>query len=211
MRYKTYFILLILWVFFLSGCNRPKQTGAEFEEIDISQDPIQTPVSSPEPIMKGFKNGDFTIMPVAKYKLSGRVVSKKSYSDDWDGVVSPMDLAIAWGELAGPEYGGYVVFSQGSRWYHYKLKEKSPFDLSYVVTHSANNHIIPDNENIHRAIKSIKKKDKIILEGWLTNLKGIYQGRNVFWNTSLSRHDTGKGSCELFYVLKVRINNKVYE
>jgi hypothetical protein len=80
-----------------------------------------------------------------------------------------------------------------------------------VVTHSSNNHIIPDNENIHRAIKSINKKDEVILEGWLVNLKGVYRGKNVFWNTSLSRNDTGNGSCELFYLLKVRINNKVYE
>jgi hypothetical protein len=164
MKYKTFIIILIIGAFFLSGCNRPKQTGVEFDEIDTSQDPIQTPVSSSKPIIKGFKHGTFTIMPVAKYKLSGRVVSKKSYSDDWDGLVSPMDLAMAWGDLTGREYGEYITFSQGSRWYHYKLKEKSPFDLSYVVTHSSNNHIIPDNENIHRAIKSINKKDEVILE-----------------------------------------------
>ena len=91
------------------------------------------------------------------------------------------------------------------------MERRSPFDTSYVIAHSANNHIIPANENIHRAVKMIKKKMRLFLEGYLVNLKGTYKGREVSWNTSLSRTDTGNGSCELFYVSKVRIDTKIYE
>jgi hypothetical protein len=80
-----------------------------------------------------------------------------------------------------------------------------------VISHSANNHIIPANENIHEAVKTIWKKDIVVLEGVLVNIKGTYKGQPVTWNTSLSRKDTGNGSCELFYVSKVRIDTKVYE
>jgi hypothetical protein len=31
------------------------------------------------------------------------VVGKKSYSDDWDGKISPVDLAVLWVKLAEPE------------------------------------------------------------------------------------------------------------
>ena len=211
MRYKKHLIFLILLLLFLSGCDRPRLTGVEFEEIDTSKDPLQIPRASLEPIIKEFKNGRFTITPVAAYKLSGMVVGKKSYSDDWDGKISPVDLAVVWGKLVEPEQGRYITFSQSSRWYHYKWKAGSPVDASFVLTHSGNNHIIPDNENIRRATKTIKKKDKVILEGFLVNLKGTYKGRTVIWNTSLLRNDTGNGSCELFYVSKVRINTKIYE
>jgi hypothetical protein len=211
MKSKTPALFLTILFLFLFGCNRPTQTGVEFDKIDTSHDPVQSPYKSEEPIVVEMKNGIFHLTPLAEYKVSGMVVSKKSYSDDWDGKISPLDLAIAWGKLAEPECGRSMTFWHAHRWYNYKWKEGSPLDASYVITHSGNNHIIPATENIYRGIKTIKKKDKVVLEGFLVNLKGTYEGRTVTWNTSLSRKDTGGGSCELFYVNKVRIDTKVYE
>ncbi len=204
-------ILMILLFWLLTACDRPRMTGVETDEIDTSKDPIQTPYKSDEPIIKEIKNGQITITPVTEYKISGVVVGKGTYSSDWSGKISPFDLAIAWGKLARPEYGRYISYSPGYRWYFYQLRTGSPFDNSYVVSHSSNNHIIPANENVRRAVKKVKRKDKVVLEGFLVNLRGTYRGQPVAWNTSLSRTDAGSGSCELFYVLKVRIEKKVYE
>ena len=204
-------IIIIAFVFFLSGCDRPTLTGVDFDKIDTSQDPIQKSCTSEEPIIKEFKRGRFTMTPLAEYKISGLVVSTETYSSDWDGEISPMDLAIVWGKLADPEKGRCVTYSQGSRWYHYQWKEGSPVDNSYIISHSSNNHIIPTNENICRAIRTIRRKDRVVLKGFLVNLKGTSNGQTVAWNTSLSRTDTGNGSCELFYVSYVRIETKVYE
>jgi nitrogenase subunit NifH len=84
-------------------------------------------------------------------------------------------------------------------------------DHSYIISHSSNNHVIPANENIYQAIKTIREKDRVVLKGLLVNLKGTYKGQTVTWNTSLSRTDIGNDSCELFYVSEVRIETKVYE
>jgi len=186
-------------------------TGVEPGEIDTSQDPSQMPYKADEPITKEVKNGYFMITPVAEYKISGVVVGKGTYSSDWDGEISPVDLAIAWGKLAERGSNRYITYTQGYRWYFYQYKPGSSFDHSYILSHSSNNHIIPANENIRKAVKAVKKKDKVVLEGFLVNLKGIYKERPVAWNTSLSRADAGSGSCELFYVSKVRIDSKVYE
>ena len=186
-------------------------TGVEFDKIDTSQDPVQISYKSNEPIDREIENGHFTITPVAEYRISGMVVSKETYSSNWDGKISPVDLTIVWGRLAEPEYDRYVTYSQGNRWYFYQYQPGSPFDNSFVISHSANNHIIPANENIHEAVKTIGKKDKVMLEGVLVNIKGTYKGQPVTWNSSLSRTDTGNGSCELFYVSKVRIDTKIYE
>lgn len=201
----------ILILCLLSSCDRPQKSGIDFDSIDTSGDPIQTSYKSEAPIVKEIKNGQFTITPVAEYKLSGMVVSKETYSDDWGGKISPVDLAVVWGKLAEPEYDQYMSYSQGNRWYFYQYKPDSPFDNSYVISHSANNHIIPANENIVEAVKTIGKGDRIVLEGFLVNIKGTYEGRPVTRNTSMTRKDTGDGSCEIFYVTKIRINTDVYE
>jgi len=202
---------LLIMLLFISGCDRPELTGVEFEKIDTSSDPVQTPFGSEGPMIREIKDGLFTMTPLAEYKLSGVVVSKKSYSDDWNSKISPTDLAIVWGKLAEPEHSRYIAYRQRNRWYFYEYKAGSPFDASYVITHSANNHVIPANENVRRAIKTIKKKDRVVLKGFLVNINGTYKGRTVIWNTSLSRTDTGNGSCELFYVSKVRIETRIYE
>jgi hypothetical protein len=183
----------------------------DFDSIDTSGDPIQISYKSEDPIVKEIKNGQFTITPVAEYKLSGMVVSKETYFDDWKAKVSSIDIAIVWGKLAEPEYEKYVSFSQRNRWYFYEYKHESPLDNVYILSHSSNNHIIPATKNISLALKAIAKKEKVILEGFLVNLKGTYKGGTVYWNTSLTRKDTGNGSCELFYVTKARINTDVYE
>jgi hypothetical protein len=206
-----FFILSIFFLLFLYGCNRPTPTGADLDKIDTSQDPIQTSCASNDPIAIEIKNGQFTITPLSEYKLSGLVVSKETYSSGWAGEISPIDLAIVWGKLAEPEYEKYIKYSQSNRWYFYKYKPEIPSDNSYIISHSANNHIIPANENVRRAVMMIKKKDKVVLEGLLVNLKGTYKGGAATWNSSLSRTDTGDGSCELFYVNKVRIDTLVYE
>jgi hypothetical protein len=199
------------FLLFVSGCDRPYLSGTETEEIGISRDPLQTPYTSAESIMKEIKNGLLTLTPVAEYRISGVVVSKKGYDDGWESEISPVDLAIVWGKLAEPGYEKYVKFWQSNRWYFFKYREGSPFDHPYIVTHSGNHHTIPANYNVRRALKSIRKNDKVILEGYLVNVNGTYRGKTVFWNTSLSRSDTGDGSCELFYVSKVRIDTKFYE
>ncbi len=122
-----------------------------------------------------------------------------------------LDLALAWGRLAEPDSRKYVSYSVGSRWVSFKLKEGSPFDPAYVISHASNNHIIPSTRNIRRAVKTIKEKQKVVLEGFLVRLSGTYDGKQVWWNTSLSRTDSGDGSCELLYVTKARIGYKVYE
>jgi len=210
-KWPLWFITIVLSLCILSGCDRPRITGVEPDEMDTSQDPIQIPYKADEPMTVKVKNGYLMITPVAEYKISGVVVGKGTYSSDWAGEISPVDLAIAWGKLADPGANRYITYTQGYRWYFYQCKSEGPFDHSYVISHSSNNHIIPANENIRRAVKTVKKKHQVVLEGFLVNLKGTYKEQPVTWNTSLSRTDIGNGSCELFYVSKVRIGTKVYE
>lgn len=207
----TRLILIILFITALYGCDRPQSTSEEFQEIDTSQDPTQTSYTSNEPVIIETKDGKFTIKPVTEYKVSAIVTRKKSYSDGWQSKIAPFDLVLVWGRLAEPEYDKFIAYTQSDRWYFFEYEAGSPFNTSYVYAHSSNNHIIPANDNIYRAITSIKKRQKVILKGFLVNLRGNNEGQNVWWNTSLSRKDSGDGSCELFYVERIRIGDRVYE
>jgi len=195
-----------------AGCDRPQVTSEEFSEIDVSQEPEQNELKSKESIiLKITGDSEFTINPVAEYKIAAVLVGKKCYRDSWRGKVAPIDLVLVWEKLAEPERDKYISYSQHDRWYFYENKAGSPFNSSYVIAHSANNHIIPADENILRAVKTIEENEKVFLEGFLVSVKGRYKGENFRWNSSLKRTDTGDGSCEVFYVRRVRIGTKVYE
>lgn len=97
------------------------------------------------------------------------------------------------------------------RWYHYHYDADSPLREDYISRHSSNNHIIPADPNVRRAVLRLKIGAPALLEGFLVNVDGSYRGSPVWWNTSLTRDDTGAHSCEVFYVTRVTYGNKVYE
>lgn len=203
-------MLLLICLSLLTGCEKPQVAREEYTEIDVSQEPLQVQITA-EPIRRKVKDGEVTITPLAKYTISAVVVSKKSYSSGWTGEIAPVDLALAWGKMADPKYDKYISYSQSDRWYFYECKPETPLTDQYIATHSANNHIIPASENIRIALKTISKKEKVRLEGYLVKIAGHYKGGTVWWNSSLTRSDSGDGSCEVFYVESVRIGTKVYE
>jgi len=67
----------------------------------------------------------------------------------------------------------------------------------------SNNHIIPANEQIRSKINSLNTGDQIQINGYLVESKGTYEGKNYYWDSSLSRTDTSDGACEVFYVTNI--------
>jgi hypothetical protein len=208
---KLILLFSLLTLSLVLGCSSPQPTGKASDPIDISQDPSQVRPRTQEPIVIASRDGEFTLMPVAGYKISALVASKKSYRLGWEAGIAPLDLALVWGKLAEPEYDKYITYLQNNRWYFFHYKAGSPFDKQFVIAHSSNHHIIPATENVRQALQALDKKEKVVLEGFLVNLTGQYRRRDVWWKSSLSRTDTGNGACELFYVKKARIGNEIFE
>jgi len=210
---KVFFLAMLAAgiLFFLSSCNSPNPVSIEYEEIDTRQDPHQSPCNEEEVIRLETEEGKFALKPVATYWVAAMVVGRKTYSSGWTGEIIPLDLALAWGDLAQPDSREYVTFSQRDRWYFFEYKPESPFPASFISEHSANTHIIPATQNIFEALKVVEETQKVVLEGFLVNLQGTYKGQQVWWNSSISRKDTGDNSCELLYVQKARVGEYVYE
>lgn len=200
------FICITILVYKVS--NTPQPIGEASGEIDLSQEPIQESYSG-EKFTVTVDGTTFTVEPVATYRGAFLVMSRKNYYASPEDDLAPVDLCVVWGELADPEHLEHISFSiQAGRWCSFSYSGDISLERSYIDSHFANMHVIPATENILKALKSIKKGEKIYLEGFLVN---IYRGEKCVWRSSLKRTDTGSGACEIFYVTKVIISDAIYE
>jgi hypothetical protein len=206
-RYTT-LAFFIVWI--AISCNQPTVIEYATDQIDTSKEPLQELMTRDHSFTIKKGKGFFTIKPLAQYQISARVVGIKSYSSGWESSLSPVDLALAWGELADPKMDSSISYRQRHRWYYYRYSPRCPVSQTYIINHSCNSHMIPSSENINRALKSIKKNDRVKINGYLVNINGTVGRHNVWWNTSNTRSDSGDHSCEIIYVEKLRINKKVY-
>ncbi|MDI6740538.1 MAG: hypothetical protein QME74_09270, partial [Candidatus Edwardsbacteria bacterium] len=151
----------------------------------------------------------FHITPKTDYVLSGIVVGRENYSSGWNAVISPCDLAIAWGKLTEGGLHKELNWSQSGRWYFWQYDENFPRDNAFISRYSSNNHIIPATENVANAARALGAGDTVELSGQLVDVDGRKGEETVWWRTSTSRDDSGDESCEVFYVRKIKCRGAV--
>ena len=127
------------------------------------------------------------------FELKGRVLSRKDYSSGREADLSKLDLAMGWGAMADLAVVENIDISQRNRWYFWKA-EQLPIPRREIETHSANIHIIAANQGVEQKLKRISAHDQIKLRGELVEVVAEDGWR---WRSSLSRTDTGNGSCEV--------------
>jgi hypothetical protein len=212
----TALALIIYLVFFVPQPSSlpvasPTANTLTFVGYEELPEPIQTPYKGNDFIPYIDKNIDLRIYPRANYRIYAMVMSKRGYSWEWDSKLVPYDLALAWNDLMLPENVRTISYSQGNRWYTFRLKPDCRLSVSYIARHSANTHMIPANANLKKALDVIKKGDKVYFEGYLVNIKGKVNNREAWRNSSLSRNDTGDGACELFYITMAVVDGVIYQ
>lgn len=194
----------------LAGCG-PGPTGEEFNgEMNVRLEPEQTPAEGAERII--LKSSGFTWMlePKAGYLVDGIVLSRKCYGSDWNAMLSPCDIALAWGKMVSTGLHRQCRWSQSGRWYYWRYDKDFPFDNNFVAKWSANTHVIPASENLKRALGKVSRGDTVRLEGWLVQLSGSDGKQSYYWNSSLSRDDQGDGSCEVLYLTALSLKGMTY-
>ncbi len=197
------FIFLIKWIIFPSA----NETSAE--SINVYQDPLQT-VSKEYPFKVKISGYTFLIDPLADYDISALVVSKKKYFRGIDADIVPLDLGVCWGDVAKPENLKAMRFRQYLRFLVYQIKGNLPFGYDYIGSHAGNIHIVPANKRIRKVALALKKNDKVRLIGHLISIHSMDYKYVYTRSSSLTREDTGDGACEVMWVKKIHVNNKVY-
>lgn len=163
----------------------------------VSQPPIQKEFASGEAI---FKNG-YQLMLRDYFEVQGRVLSKRNYLGDERADISPIDVALGWGKMSEMSFLQNVEFMQNNRFLYWHVNE-FPMPRKELEASASNMHLIPENETIARALKTIKKGQIVTLYGYLVDVKAP---DDFIWATSRSRDDSGDGACEIIYVKDVKI------
>jgi hypothetical protein len=163
-----------------------------------------------DPISIQASGYDIDISPVAEYCLSALVLGRRNYGSGWNAAISPCDLAVAWGKMVLTGLHRRVSWSQSGRWYYWRYREDFPFDNAFIARYTANVHAIPANDNLRSALLRIGTGDTIALSGYLVKVNATKGSSHHWWNSSLSRNDTGDGSCEVMYITEIKHRGLLY-
>ena len=201
---KVWLTLLAVGVLGYCALTRPRASGSG-DPVDWSREPVQGATDRPAFEVETRK-GVLTLDPRASFDISARVAADERYRADDGAFLVPVDLVMTWGKLPEEPYRSEVSYGQMARFYSWHASSPD-LDLHYVAAHSANMHMIPANDNVRRALRAVDGGDPVRVRGLLVNAK---RADGFYWNSSLTREDTGQGACELVWVEEIQIGRKVY-
>lgn len=141
----------------------------------------------------------YELIPRVTYVVDARVLAVRIYRRDEGSGISPIDIALGWGELSESSVVEKLDFSQRNRWYY---PSEASSDWKAVSNSSSNHHLIPASREVWEVLKRVRRGDRIRLCGWLVDVRG---DGGWSWKTSLSRSDTGGGACEIVLVDRAKI------
>lgn len=177
--------------------------------------------------IKSLKNKKiYYLLPLAEYSISSRLKEKNDFFFlQWDiDKVALMDYGLVWGDMAKKDNfkkinanSNQTIIARGLV-YNLKIKNKhrkqADEEYNYLKSHVSHNHIIPANKKILKALKAVKRGQIIKLDGYLVD---VYDSNiDKFAMTSLSLTDTnesarGGGACEIMYVTKIQVGEKIFK
>ncbi len=196
---------LFLYCLFLLilSCSSKIQVGdapiadESYIQASVQNDPNQENVNIKDWTQNGYK-----IHALARYELEAKVLSVKRYSFGREADLSPVDFALGWGPMSDADNLSKIRISQSGRWYFWST-DHFPIPRDQIESHSANTHIIPANRYIEMSLLKVSTGEVVRMRGYLVRVEGK---DGWHWQSSLTRMDTGDGSCELFWVEKIERN-----
>lgn len=188
-----FFLLVVLAIYQIWSSQGIKHPPS----ILVTSEPVQESVSETQPL----ERDGYQITPLAKFHIEARVLSTERYWLGREAQLSPVDFALGWGPMSDTKVLEKFKISQGWRFYYWYSKQL-PIPTESVISHSANMHMIPSTPEIEKGLKSVRTGNVIELKGYLVLAKAADGWK---WRSSLSRKDTGDGSCELIWVESLSI------
>jgi len=141
-----------------------------------------------------------TLQPLAGFSVEARVLGREDYRMGREADFSPTDLALGWGRMTEDAVLAQLDISQSGRWYRYRWKADPPIPVDEIVRSSANMHMIPADDAVAAALRDVRARDRVRIDGWPVQVTTPDGWR---WRSSLTREDSGGGACEVVYVCSV--------
>ncbi|HPN31316.1 MAG TPA: hypothetical protein PKY81_10190 [bacterium] len=207
-KISGFFFIFLIFV----SCSNPKDSGVSAKRFDPSGEPVQKELKRIKVLRKVSYDGiDFIVSTKYRYEITALLKSSEKYYLGWESEFSPVDFCLVWGKLSEKYIDKTIKYEQSSRWYFYRYDGDCQASSEYISSHSSNNHIIPATENLKNLLTSRLTNKIIYLKGYLVNIDGNKNGAKYWWRSSLSREDSGEGACEVFYVTRAEVNNRIYK
>ncbi len=162
------------------------------------------PIAPNDPVQENLQGGNvymkagYAILPLARFQIEARVLSRERYRFDRGASLSPVDLALGWGPMSDQAVLDHIDISQGGRFYRWRA-DRLPIPRREIIEHSANMHMIPADDLVEKDLLRVREGEVVHIQGYLvkaTSEKGV-------WKSSLTRKDSGNGACELIWVEEV--------
>ena len=144
----------------------------------------------------------WTLKPLALYSIRARVLSKEHYAGDPSADVAPYDLAVGWGPMSDSAVLERLTVRQSYRFYRWQCWGALPVPEKDITSHSANMHLIADNDDVRESIASLRVGTLASMTGYLVEAR--HPSGPKPWRSSLRRDDAGDGACEVMLVRSLR-------
>lgn len=146
--------------------------------------------------------GRWRLTPRARYDITARILSREDYAFDPLADLIPEDLALGWGPMSDNRVLGAFEITQAARFYSWKPRQSLPIPRQTVIEHSANTHVIPADAQVRNQLRRLRVGQVVHLTGFLVD---AVRDNGGYINTSLTRSDSGPGSCEVMLVEQVEV------
>jgi len=167
----------------------------------VANDPEQTNTTD-----SSFTFKQYTIQPLADFKIDARVLSTEHYYWDTGANLVPVDLALGWGRMSDSAVIKPLNISQSGRFYRYHYDIPAPIPPEEIVSHSANMHMIPSTQMIEKQLKNVRVGQVVHITGNL--VEATDSQKHWTWRSSLTRYDSGNGACELVWVKSLYVSDR---
>lgn len=187
--------IIILVIFFLAAGIQIMLTPRSVSlgpGVMVFEEPVQQMIEDPVP----FEVDDYTFTPKADFSVTAKVLHRKRYYLDEGAKLSPIDLALGWGNMSDEAVLGELNISQGDRFFLWNC-QTLPIPVDEIIRSAANMHMIPANPEVKKAILSARKGEIVEFSGQLVY---IMRDDGWHWKSSLTRNDSGGGACEVVWV-----------
>jgi hypothetical protein len=156
-------------------------------------EPLQIDLSDAPPV----RHGRWLLTPRATYEVTARILSREDYRFDPIADLVPEDLALGWGPMSDNLVLAHFEIAQGARFYTWRPRDALPVAREIVISHSANTHVIPANQNVRRQLAALRVGQVVHLRGDLVDAR---RDDGAWLQTSMTRADSGSGACEVMLV-----------
>lgn len=181
-------------------------------DASLAASPVQAPTHE-RPFEHDFRGGRYLVTPRAEYSLRGLIVTHNNVTaiDDIyhsSRSVDVRDICVVWGDTALSGAFRDVTYWSEPWTCNYQFRERIPDEFS--EDELSNNHLLPADEKIARAISNTHIGDQVELDGMLVDYFPVGASEAVR-HSSLVRTDRGNGACEVVYVEQFRVIKRSHE